>query len=966
MNSAAPARAVEQITQFRDQDPGWGAGVAKVEDPTRNVGLTTNTDLGSFLQRPVNIFTTNWIESTDGIDTMVIDPWYLFMSHPSISNKLESYKLFRGNMKVKCTLNANGFSYGCMLVYYHPLFYQDTTAGYIAPTNMPAVSPVSASNYKYATMPLSNAAIVRHSQKPHIYLIPSTSTGGTLNLPFLWRENWMDLTTGDVDKLGKIVLHPLNDLKSLDVGVGARVTITIYAWLEDVKLSLATTSDLKLTIKRPSDLVYKPSDTWPNSSPEFAASGDQPETKVKRRSVAHAGDEYGNGPISKVANSIAIGADALSDVPTIGPFARASSLVAQGVGRLASLFGYSRPTILTNVAPYKPMYLGNLANTDAGDSSQKLTLDSKQEVTIDPRVVGLPSQDEMSIRSIAGRESYWRTFMWGGATGSTGNTFNAGDRIMNCVVTPMLYRNELNNTNANTIRCNMTATCFATIPFNNWRGTMRFRFQIIASQFHRGRLRVVWDPDKIKEDAFMRQMDTSVVMSAVVDLADCRDFIVDIGWGRTTTYMAKTIEPQNLNINDNDLFVESSGSNNTVSNETLDSQWGNGVIGLYVVNELIATHTSAGSTVLAPAYVNMFVSCPDLDVANPVEKSLQNWTPVTPSGMPAQLPSELTPPVAHAHAGFEEVQPDHAPVSSGVQIKLGPDIPALDSQISSVFYGDPILSLRTLMKRYTYYMAYYVSHAYGTSDDKAVTLSEYRLPDFPIYFGTTLSLEAPMYSFPAATTTGSALFGFNPCKQSYMSFYAPAYACRRGGMRWKYMFKTRHTAPTAGTSRDTAPLLTITRGAYPTPAYTQSLMENPTGKHFEIPFEYARYMPVGEGGSFVTNTDGNPVAEIELPFYTPYRFLTPKPERESQDTLVVKDRSLSSARDDGEFHIVTAFVAPDKDQGGPLMSYYAAADDFSLHMYLGPPLLYYIHNFDSLKQAHATPFSYPVQIQSQP
>jgi hypothetical protein len=88
-----------------------------------------------------------------------------------------------------------------------------------------------------------------------------------------------------------------------------------------------------------------------------------------------AGDET-YGKVSGPMTSIASVAGSMGKVPVIGPYATATSTIAKAIGSVAKMFGYARPPIETPMAPMRPDYIGNLANTDRPELVQKLTLDS--------------------------------------------------------------------------------------------------------------------------------------------------------------------------------------------------------------------------------------------------------------------------------------------------------------------------------------------------------------------------------------------------------------------------------------------------------------------------------------------------------------------------------------------------------------------------------------------------------------
>jgi hypothetical protein len=284
--------------------------------------------------------------------------------------------------------------------------------------------------------------------------------------------------------MGNIIIHGMQNLKHAN-GATDQVIVSVFAWAEEVSLSIPTANE--------------PGALSPQMGEVFT-----PQAK----------DEYGTGPISRPAGIVAKAAGALSDIPGIGMYARATQMAANSVSGIASMFGYSRPVDLANITPYKPTLLGNMANTNVPDTSQKLTLDVKQELTVDPRVMGLGSTDEMTIKSIAQRESFLTQFGWAVAD-------SAETLLWNTEVSPVLW-SELTGTHD---ELHMPACCFAALPFRGWRGTMKFRFQVVASSFHKGRLKITYDP------SYPLTNEYNTNYTYIIDLAKERDFTVAVGWG---------------------------------------------------------------------------------------------------------------------------------------------------------------------------------------------------------------------------------------------------------------------------------------------------------------------------------------------------------------------------------------------------------------------------------------------------
>jgi hypothetical protein len=340
-------------------------------DPSFGIADSNDATLAQFFARPIKIASYEWLPGASFYQS--IYPWQSFFENPRVINRISNFNLLRCKLNVKFLINGSSFHYGRLIASYWPLDLDDSFTTDRAPISRD---------------------LIFSSQRPHIYLDPTNSQGGTLSLPFVWYKNALSIPSQEWRRMGSMTLRAMNLLKHANGGTDG-VIISVFVWAEDVVLSIPTSVE-------PASLAPQIGEYVPQT-----------------------GDEYGNGVISKPAGVIAKVSGALSNIPGISAYARATEMAANAVSSIATMFGYSRPIVLADILPYKPTYVGNLANTNVPDTSQKLTLDAKQELTIDPRVVGLSSVDELSIKSIATREAYLTTFNWAVGAPIEGLLWNA-------------------------------------------------------------------------------------------------------------------------------------------------------------------------------------------------------------------------------------------------------------------------------------------------------------------------------------------------------------------------------------------------------------------------------------------------------------------------------------------------------------------------------------------------------------
>jgi hypothetical protein len=432
----------QQTTTFVDEVEGVTVGEPTTVNEFEISDATTSADLHDFLSRPVRIFNTTWLESSPVGELASILPWRLFFDNPQIKYKLNNYGFIRANLHLKIVVNASPFYYGAARWCYQPL--QTFTPSTI----------VGEPGFRQ---------LIPFSQRPGLWIYPQHSEGGEMVLPFFFHKNFILVqSAGEFERMGILSLQAYTPLASANGATGQGVSVQVYAWAEDVVLS-APTLGLALQAK----------------------------------------DEYGTGPVSRVSSTVARMAGLVKGIPIIGKFATATEMGANAITGIAKLFGFTNVPVINDVAPYRNTAFPQMASTEIGYPIEKLTIDSKNELTIDPSSVGLPSHDELAIEYLVTKPSYLTKFTW--------DTTHGVDRpLYTTRVTPFQFAraNEL---------VYMTPMAMVANLFRSWRGDVIFTFKVVASPYHKGRLQIAYDPvnDSVQT--------TGVVGSALFNV------IVDIG-----------------------------------------------------------------------------------------------------------------------------------------------------------------------------------------------------------------------------------------------------------------------------------------------------------------------------------------------------------------------------------------------------------------------------------------------------
>ncbi len=625
---------------------------------TDHTSISANSELINFLKRPVEIYSYTW--ALGGTTNASIQPWYLYMNHTSIKKKLDNYYLFKGNLKVKFVINATPFMYGAMMVSYVPL--------------------TQFSNPVIATAGIPN---ISYSQLPRVYLYPSASQGATMLLPFVYHKKWLDLTVAsDVQAMGTLHFRVLDSLKCASTATSP-INIKVYAWLEDIQLSAPT---------------------------------------VKFSLQSGKLDEYGKGIISKPASAIARAAGMLSTAPGIGPYATATAIAAGAVSSIAQLFGFTNVPVIDDIHSFKPEPFPAMASTDIGTSISKLTLDSKNELSIDPRICGCDFGDELLVSNLVTRESYLANYPW--------NVSNATDDLLfNIGISPMKM-GAVAGTNQTII--NGTPMWMVSRLFDYWKGDIEVRFKIICSQYHRGRLRFSWDP---RGDIANTVDSTTEVYTKIVDIAETSDVTIRVPYMAATEYLP-TSRALDGRIADIPLTKNS---------------YENGILTVRVLTELSAPVDSANVGIL------VFVrGCDNLEFACPRE---------------IDFTSTLSPfAVQSGMLAYDDSEED----ISSIALKPSVTIP----ETNLIYFGETIKSLRTLLRRTSFLRTATITSGTGSTLIVQIRGSEFnRYPMYPGYDPNGINT--------ATGITSGTSKSYNWVNYTPITWLGQCFLANRGSIHWR-------------------------------------------------------------------------------------------------------------------------------------------------------------------------------------
>lgn len=677
-----PQSASDDIVSFIDEKEGKITGAPSGNRSFSTYDATSDTDLRKFFSRPVKIDSRVWLESDPVGYLATIRPWYLWLNNTYVKKKLDNYSFFRGDLHIKIVISASPFYYGLLKFCYAPCI----SSGMKEET----ISNDAATRY-----------LIPYSQRRHIDVLPHENKAGQMILPFIWHHNMIDVQTATyTSDLGKFDLQIYAQLQSANGAAGTGVTVTTYAWCDNVTLSGASVG------------------------------------------YSMQSDEYEeDGIISAPATRIADAASYFENIPIIGPFAVATRIGASAVAGIARLFGYTNVPIISDTMPYQPNFVPNMASSEIGFPIQKLTLDPKNELSVDPRIIGLQNgEDEMVISTLGKLESYLTTATWTEA--------NLEDYMLfSTRVNPRMYDND----GATQSRLFMTPCCWLSNAFNNWRGDMVYKIHVVCSKYHKGRLRISYDPTGYAAQSIINTASsTNVVHTTIMDIGETHTCYLRIPYQARQQFLQ--VRPSLLNA-DEGWAVNAAGT------FSADKAYDNGTLTVRVLNVLTAPIAATTVKVLISCY------CENLELANPTEISLSNQY------------------MSYFYPQSEEI------VEGAMYETMGVGSTVADNQYV-VHFGENILSLRQLLRRMEYHSTKYFTAGVANSVNiKYITM--YKIPASPGF--------DPQGPETATKLVGAGNAPYNFAKMTMLSYFLPAFVAYRGSTNCT--ITPVHAPTTVGTLR---------------------------------------------------------------------------------------------------------------------------------------------------------------------
>lgn len=425
---------------------------------------------------------SRWLERPVRIATMAvtgaattgsINAFGLWRNIATIKEKLNRYNLIRGTLCVRFVVNGNPYQYGSIL-------------GFMRPRSLPDSSSFDWSGNAVALQlpPTDPNGMSQIYQLPHVVIDPAASSSYELRCPIISPTGWLQLFRVygyDPCQAG----YFCSSLGNTSSGGVLPVTMQVWAWLEQSELTQPTLQ---------------------------ASSG-----KVELRP---------EGVVQTTSTAVANAASLFRGFPSVGAFATTLEILARTTASAAKALGLSRPTAVDSVLQVSRQTAAYAFSTGGRFFGYRIGTDPLGGVAITADAAGYGADDDMHYRCFTDRWGYLGT-----ATFATTNVL--GDRLAAFVVQPCQTPYM---TVAAARRPHPTPLGYLSVIHEYWGGGMVLKFRFYASPFHRGTVRLVYDPAATSA-VEISTLPTNVLMSKVVDISGITEVEFRVPWSKPELFM---------------------------------------------------------------------------------------------------------------------------------------------------------------------------------------------------------------------------------------------------------------------------------------------------------------------------------------------------------------------------------------------------------------------------------------------
>jgi len=454
----------------------------------------THPDISFYLGKPVKALVGSF-STTDGATTFAHTSIFAPIKANDIMwNKLKGVHAFRCTTVLTLQVNATRFQAGRYILCYLP------TGG--AAANELGISWLTRMKFYSAT---------QVTQLMHVELDLSRDSQVQLRIPYTCFANSTPVTKDATLFLKQVPgLFKIYPYMALQSGSSTNsCSFTLWAHYEDVEL-------------------------FGNMAPQmgngkFSSRGLSGNIFNKAKDVLGM-EIYSPGPVEKAANSVRVIADQATRIPSLSALAAPVSWLADAIGGVASVFGWSKPNIIEPITNIHNQLFSAMPTVDSHEECTVMGLSQTNHIDVLPGFAGT-DEDELSLDYLKRVFAFWKVYTWS-------DTSAPGTEIFKIPLCPSNYYTS-NAPSGYQTALSMTPVAYLSSLFNYYKGGLKFKVKIVKTEFHSGRLIFGFfpcDPTVDSTGTEVTYANLNYVQKTVIDVRDDVEWEIEVPYVSTTSF----------------------------------------------------------------------------------------------------------------------------------------------------------------------------------------------------------------------------------------------------------------------------------------------------------------------------------------------------------------------------------------------------------------------------------------------
>jgi len=443
------------------------------------------TDLARWAAKPSIVAATN-LTLLDTPTTFPIFAWDHTLKEAMLANKFSGVFSVKADLVLTLTCNGNPFQQGLYALYFIYSGGNDVD---------------SAFTDRWHLLHRSNKTHV--TQLPHCKIDVNRTSEVKLRIP--WKSAYNSCLVGTsittMGAPGHFGLYPLVPLQA--VSGSTTVGVSLFAHYENIEVGAVTV-------------------------PQSGNMSGMVRTRRKPRDKDMYEKEASGLKISTVLDTAGQVTEYMAGIPLLSAIAAPSSVILRAGAKIASAFGFSKPTLDDPTRKVVKQYFPGMSAMSGEDVCESLSTTRLNHVGLHPEITG-SDLDEMSIDFLKQIPAWRYTTNWT-------SSFAEDVTIQTINIDPGVF--------TSTTDSGVTLRHYAPVGYVNrffdmWRGSMIIKIKIVSTPLHSGRLLAVFQPvrEGVSSIPAKTAANSQYCLRTIIDIRDKTDIMIEVPFVSVTPWI---------------------------------------------------------------------------------------------------------------------------------------------------------------------------------------------------------------------------------------------------------------------------------------------------------------------------------------------------------------------------------------------------------------------------------------------